>query len=287
MNRIRMIALCAVAVFVFAGIAASSASALPEVGRCVAKAGTGKYKDSNCTIKAGKLTSEKNFEWTKGAGGKVNFAATSGEAVLEGASGTKIVCAVSHATGKYDEDSGVIKGVESVVATFESCNDPGIGKICHSKGQGEGVIVTESLEGELRYLTKTTKPPVVVQELHPALKGGPFAVFECGLPAQGGIKVTVEENHAGLCKPAKEGCPGSKGGGNCILSALSEVNVMSKTVKDIFKGSKGVQEPQKYEGQAGICNLETEFAAEPAPFERSTQTEIAEVFSEETVEVKA
>jgi hypothetical protein len=265
------------AAFVLAALAASSASALPEIGRCVAKAG-GKYKDSNCNQK---VTSGGTFEFVKGANKKPGFKASSGEAVLEGASGTKIVCKLSTAVGKYDEDGSTfaIKGVESVVATFTQCEDPGIGKICHSKGQAEGTIVTEVLEGELRYLTKTTKPPVVVQELHPVPSTAPFAIFECGLPAQGGIKVTVQEN--------KSGAPGSKEGGNCILSTLSEVNVMATTVKDIFKGKSGVQEPQKYEAQTKICNLETEFGAFPAPYERSTQTETAEVVSEETVEVKA
>jgi hypothetical protein len=270
-----------VAACALAALGASSASALPEIGRCVAKAG-GKYSDSACLKK---VTSGGSFEFVKGANKKPNFTATSGAAVLEGASGTKIVCKSSTAVGKYDEDGTtfVTKGVETVVATFHECEDPGIGKICHSSGQAEGTIVTEKLEGELRYLKKGTTgvPPVVVQELHPALKGGPFAVFECGLPAQGGIKVTVKEN-------TKEGL-GSKGGGNCILSTLSEVNVMATTVKDIFKGKSGVQEPNKYLSQTKPpeCNLESEFGSEPAPFERSTQTETAEVVSEELVEVKA
>jgi hypothetical protein len=286
MRSIKAVGLGLTCVFMLGLLAASSASALPEIGRCVAKTG-GKYSDSNCTkaVKTGGT-----FEFVKGANKKPGFTATSGPAVLEGASGTKIVCKSSTATGKYDEDGTTfaIKGVESVVATFVECEDPGIGKICHSKGQGEGVIVTESLEGELRYFAKSTKttPAIVGQELHPALKGGPFAIFECGLPTSGGIKVTVEENHAGLCK-SSTGCPGSKGGGNCILSTLSEVNVMATKVKDIYKGKTGVQEPQKYLGQTTICNLETEFAGEPAPFERSTQTETAEVLSEEVVEVKA
>jgi hypothetical protein len=265
------------AAFVLAALGASSASALPEIGRCVAKTG-GKYKNSNCTEK---VTSGGTFEFVKGANKKPGFIATSGVAFLEGASGTKIVCKKSTATGKYDEDGTTfaIKGVESVVALFTECEDPGIGKICHSSGQAEGAIKTEVLEGELRYLTKTTKPPVVGQELHPVPSTGPFAIFECGAPTAGGIKVTVQEN--------RSGAPGSKEGGNCILSTLSEVNVMAKTVKSIYKGKGGVQEPQKYEGQAKICNLETEFAAFPAPYERSTQTETAEVVSEETVEVKA
>jgi hypothetical protein len=277
MRQMRLVGLCLTTALVLAAIGASSASALPEVGRCVAKAG-GKYTNNNCTKK---VTSGGSFEWLKGTGGGNKFTATSGEAVLEGESGTKIVCKNSTAVGKYDEDgtAHAIKGVESVVATFHECEDPGIGKICHSAGQLEGVIVTETLEGNLGYIVK--KPAKVGQELHPAKKGGPFAVFECGLPSSGGIKVTVKENTSGA--------PGSKGGGNCIISTLTEVNVMATSVGDVFKASGiGKQDPQSFENKKPpICNLESEFAAFPAPFERSTQTEIAEVFSEEPLEIKA
>jgi len=282
MRRTRVMGVFLVAAFVLSAFAASSASALPEIGRCVAKA-SGFYGTAKCEKKLKEATG--SFEWLKGTSGKNKFTSTSGEAVLEGESGTKIVCKLSTAVGKYDEDGTlkVIKGVESVVATFKECEAPGVGKLCHSGGQAEGVIVTNVLEGELRYLKKgtSTVKPVVLQELHPAPKTNPFAVFECGLPAQGGIKVTVKENTS---------APGSKGGGNCILSTLSENNVMATSVKDIFKASgPGKQDPQKWLNQTTppLCNLETEFAAEPAPFERSTQTEIATVVSEEPLEVKA
>jgi hypothetical protein len=295
MRSIRAIGLCLTCAFVLAGLAASSALALPEIGRCL-PAASGFYTTSVC----GKKLPEKTgtFEWHKGANLKPKFTATSGVATLEGESGTKIVCKKSTATGKYDEDgtTHLTKGSESVVAIFTECEDPGIGKICHSAGQGEGVIKTEILEGELRYLKKatTTTKAVVVQELHPVAVEGkfqnkPFAIFECGLPTAGGVKVTVENNHAGSCGAVE--CGGTKGGGNCILSTLSEVNVMSTVVKDIYKGKSAKQEPQQFLGQSSkvpaICNLETEFAGPPAPYERSTQTETAEVLSEETVEVKA
>jgi hypothetical protein len=278
MRGIRVMGLFLAAALV-AAFGASSASALPEIGRCVAKEG-GKYSDSACLKK---VTSGGKFEFLKGTSGKKNkFTANSGEAVLEGESGTKIVCKSSTAVGKQDEDgtTNTIKGVESVISTFHECEDPGIGKICHSAGQAEGVIITNELEGELGYITK--KPISVGQELHPSKKGGPFAIFECGLPASGGIKVTVQENTSGA--------PGSKGGGNCIISKLGEFDVMATSVKDIFKASGvGKQEPQHFENlkPKPLCNLESEFASFPAPYERSTQTELAEVVSEEPLEIKA
>ena len=54
MKRMRIMGLCLVAVFALGAFAASSAFALPEFGRCVPKAGTGKYSDANCTVKAAK-----------------------------------------------------------------------------------------------------------------------------------------------------------------------------------------------------------------------------------------
>ncbi len=46
-----MLGLCLVAVLAVGAYAVSSASALPEWGKCEAKVG-GNYKDSNCTEKA-------------------------------------------------------------------------------------------------------------------------------------------------------------------------------------------------------------------------------------------
>jgi hypothetical protein len=58
-----MVGLCLVAVFAMAAVVATSASALPEWGKCVAKAG-GKFTDSNCTKKA-TLKEPGRFEWLK------------------------------------------------------------------------------------------------------------------------------------------------------------------------------------------------------------------------------
>src|SRR4030081_3248272 len=99
MRRTRAMGLFLAAALLATAFAASSASALPEVGRCVAQAG-GKYSNSVCTKK---VTSGGTFEFIKGANKKPGLTATSGAAVLEGASGTKIVCKSSTATGKYDE----------------------------------------------------------------------------------------------------------------------------------------------------------------------------------------
>ena len=64
MRHVRMLGLCLVAVLALGAYAVSSASALPEWGKCEAKAG-GKFSDANCTAKAKKGAG--SFEWKKGA----------------------------------------------------------------------------------------------------------------------------------------------------------------------------------------------------------------------------
>lgn len=59
-----MVGLCLVAVLAVCAYAVSSASALPEFGKCEAKAG-GKYSDANCTVKAKKGAGA--YEWKKGS----------------------------------------------------------------------------------------------------------------------------------------------------------------------------------------------------------------------------
>ena len=63
MRHVRMLGLCLIAVFVVAAVAASSALAGPEWGKCEAKAG-GNYKNSNCTEKA-KPKGSGSYEWRK------------------------------------------------------------------------------------------------------------------------------------------------------------------------------------------------------------------------------
>ena len=60
MRHVRMLGLSLVAVFAICAYAVASASALPEFGKCEAKAG-GKYSNSNCTVKAKKGTG--SYEW--------------------------------------------------------------------------------------------------------------------------------------------------------------------------------------------------------------------------------
>src|ERR1700722_14737379 len=221
MRRTRIVGLCLVAVFALGAFVASSASALPEFGKCVAAPGTGKYTESNCVKKAKTLTSEKQFEKkTAKEIAKPGISGTSGTSFLAGESGVKIICSAGSNTGKMDKDGTTLaaKAVESIVAKFTGCGIPAFGLQCKSGATAEE-IVTKELEGNLVYKSKAKKE--VLQELHPKTKGGAFASFECG---GGAVTVVVKE------KPVSEG---GKEGHNCIFSTVAPVNVMSNTGKDI------------------------------------------------------
>jgi hypothetical protein len=263
MKRMRIVGLALVVVFALGAFAASSAFALPEVGRCVAKAG-GKYTESNCVTKA--KTGTGTFEFVKGAV-KTGFTSVGGEGVLEGASGTNVVCTSQTATGKYDADgtAGAIKGVEEVVSTFQGCAIPTFGITCNSKGHATGEIVTSSLEGNLGYINKAKKE--VGQELHPKLKGGAFAEFECG---GGAVKIVTKSKTT-----------------NCIIAPVEPVNVSATTIKQKYStDGKAHQVPNHFEKTpTKICQLESSLNG--GETEDSGQLLQTTVTNEEALEVKA
>jgi hypothetical protein len=273
MKRMRIMGLCLVVAVAISAIAAVSASALPEIGRCVAKVEIkSKYTDSNCNVKAVKGNGK--FEFVKGAGA-VNEGFTStgeSEGILETEGGTKVICHVQSATGKYDEDFstttppvGSIKEVEGVVAKFNECELPVIKGACNSTGKASGEIVTNTLQGPLGYINKAKKE--VGQELTPATKKAAFAEFSCG---GGAVKIVVKE--------------GPKLGHNCIIAPVVKVNEMSLTATQTYSGSAGKQNPQNFEGKT-VCNLESN--ASGGPFERATQALITKVTNEQPLEIKA
>jgi hypothetical protein len=278
MKRMRIMGLCLVAAFAFSALAASSSFGAAEIGRCVAKAGTGKFKNANCTEKAGTKVEEKAFEFLKGAKSEtegVHFTSAGGEGVLETVSGTKITCSTQSATGKYDEDSGVIKEVESVVAKFEGCGIPALGTKCNSTGEPEGNIATFLLKGPLGYIAgEKTKTPTVGQLLTPEKAKGFFAEFKC---LSGGITVKVK---------GKEGAVEGKTGGNCVIAPVENANEMSLTAKQVYSGSGGKQSPQHFQlSTSKYCNLESN--TNGGAFEAATQALTTTVTNEEALEIKA
>jgi hypothetical protein len=229
--------------------------------------------------KAGTLTSEKQFEKkTAKEITKVGFTGTSGTSFLEGESGVKIVCSGGTNSGKLDKDGSTLaaKAVESVVAKFTGCGIPAFGLQCKSGATAEE-IVTNELEGNLVYKSKAKKE--TLQELHPKVKGGAFASFECG---GGTVTVVVKE------KPVAEG---GKEGHNCIFGQIpvSSVNVSSPTGQTKFVGSTekaGTQVPQTDEKlKPAKCNLESEVSGGSPEF--SAQNQEVTTTYEETIELFA
>ena len=276
MKRIKMVGLCLVAAFALGALAVSSASALPEVGRCQAKA-DGKYKDANCSEKPGALESEEAFEFVKGAV-KVGWTSTGGGSVLETEEKDQITCKTQSATGKYDLDSGLIKEVESAVSTFEGCEFPVLKVKCQNNGVGEsGVIKVNPVKGPVGYISgEKTTSPVLGQELTPEI-GKLFAEFECGK----GVFVSKVK--------AAEGTVEGRKGGKCIIASEEPANKMTETFTSHFKGVEGKpgqQEPQHFElATATYCNLESN--ANGGKYEKGTETLTTTLVNEEALEIKA
>jgi len=262
MKRMRIVGLCLVAAFALSAIGAGSASALPEVGRCVSKAG-GKYLTASCTTK-GKGT----FEFVKGAVLK-KFTATAGEGKLYGATKTEIKCATQTTVGEYAEVSGSIKGVKKVEAKFNGCEYALLGVPCQTKGAASGEILTTKLKGALEYVGTGKKAGVA---LTPEVKKKGFTLFEC--PAAG-AEVYVGEG------------PGK--GHETVLAEIGPANVMATTSTESFQmtAKPGEQLPDTKEGSAIIDNLESSLSGPKGTFERSAQIQEVTQVTEEELDLKA
>ncbi len=267
MRHVRMLGLCLVAVLAIAAVVTSSASALPEWGKCEAKPG-GKYKDANCTEKAKKGAG--SFEWIKGknlkpvhftghnvgSGGVLIskfrgcFSNETGE--LEGRV-TRAKCAETGQEENFEEaieieceaenNSGEAVGTNSVAnvdVKFTGCKV--FGSIPCSNGPVEGEINVNPLKGSLGYISKSEHKAGVL--LEPAQKKGEFAKFNCG-----GFLATV----VGVGN-AKEGAyyePESHGGYDGIISPVTPVNQMTNEYTQVYTfNPETVQNiPSKFEGK--------------------------------------
>ncbi len=269
MRHVRILGLCLVAVLAIAAVATSSASALPEWGKCVAQPG-GKYTDSNCTTK-GKGGS---FEWKKGktlapvpftgegvggggvlytafsecAGGTYNSKKVSNKKCIEGggkvnefnetSEAFKVECEKENATG---EASGS-KEVKNVSVTFKGCTLFGAFP-CQNEGAAEGEVKTNALKGSLGYINKAAKEVGVL--LEPVKKHGTFAEFECAVGV--GIVTTVG---VGNTKQGAAYSPESHGGYDGIISPVTPVNEMTNEYTQVYTVNGKTQNiPQNFEGK--------------------------------------
>jgi hypothetical protein len=263
-----MVGLCLVAVLAMAAVAATSASALPEWGKCESKAG-GKYSDLNCTKKAalGKGT----FEWKKGkelkpvhfegenlgSGGvlitQLRGCATGEPEILAG----RVTRAKCKEIGKeieftefhpkieceHEVDSGEIAGtntVKNVNVKFTGCKL--FGSAPCSNGPVEGEIDVNPLKGLLGYISKPEHKVGLL--LEPAIKHGEFAKFSCA-----GVITTV----VGVGNKT-EGAyyePETTGGYDGLISSIAPVNTMTSAYTQVYTASEATwgNVPTKFEGK--------------------------------------
>jgi len=269
-RHVRMLGLCLVAVFAVCAYAVSSASALPEWGKCEAKAG-GNYSDSNCTVKA-KPKGSGSFEWKKGKElPNVKFTGANKEAGHGGVlTGTIRICWVGETDkspttrakcaeegGREVEESlppvecesetntGEQSGtnaVQKVFVTFRGCGVINKALPCKSNGAAAEEIKVNELKGKLGYINKGARAVGVL--LEPAKHHGAFAEFECGgLLA---LKVGVGNSKEGAYYQ-----PEKTGGYDGIISPIGPVNKMTSTFEQVYTVNPTTHEnePSKFEGK--------------------------------------
>ena len=260
MRHIRMLGLCLVAALALGAYAVSSASALPEWGKCEAKA-HGKYSDANCTVKAARGAG--SFEWRKGkAVGPVKF---SGANVGSGGvlSSTLEQCANEKYEYHRIPRSKCVGGIETLKASIECESETNTGETfgasevrnvlvtfrgCKLFGSTpcenqvtEGEVVVDPLKGKLGYINKAEKKVGLL--LEPSKKHGEFANFHC---YHLGVGVGVGSTKEGaFYKPEKTG------GYDGIISPITPVNTMTNSYTQTYTINPETNEniPSKFEGK--------------------------------------
>ncbi len=269
MRHVRMLGLCLVAICALAAYAVSSASALPEWGKCEAKA-KGKYANSNCTTKAKKGSGA--FEWTKGkklpndhftgsnpVGGSggvlysrwVECDEGTNEKRLESRKkceegGGKVVSSIeAYIECESEQNIGETHSTKEVInvrVAFKGCK--ALGTIPCSNTATEGEIAVNPLKGELGYINKAEHKVGVL--LTPQKAKGDFAEFNCeGL----GISLVVGVGNK------KEGAwysPESHGGYDGIISPITPVNQMGTETEQVYTVTSPEDPeniPSKFEGK--------------------------------------
>jgi hypothetical protein len=203
MKRSGIVGLCLLAVCALFALTASSALAtenLPEYGKCEALEG-GKFTNSGCTKEP--KTGAGKYEWHPLAA-VVKFTSkkekSTGNAVLESASGTKISCTEQvEKSGEY----GPGNEVKNVIGEFSGCETSGFK--CESEGMQEGLINTKKLDGEPGIVKKEAKEEKNIDGND--LRGesapngpAPLAEFSCaGAPVKvkGGVVVKAQQDSTG------------------------------------------------------------------------------------------
>lgn len=174
----------------------------PEYGRCVATPkGEGKFKSAECDRPE---VSDGSFEWLPGIE-KAGFTTTGGAGNLTIVEGAKIACKAETSKGEFEGT----KEAKNVVARFTGCTALHTFN-CTTEGAAEGEIVTEPLDGVLRWESISRKK--VVLALAPASgEAGVFVSLACGpvpLTVRGSVLIPVVVDKMDVTSRQKLRAPG-------------------------------------------------------------------------------
>jgi hypothetical protein len=247
------VALLVAALAVGGTLAASASAALPELGRCVpAGPSTAEYTGPHCTKLAapGKGT----YQFIPGPGPQPKFEGTGEEPTLQSA-GLKITCAAATFNGEYT-------GAKTATVTVDliGCLN-GAGQKCQSNPVKEGEIETLPLEGEIGFITLSSKRMVGLD-----LKGSPaFVTFSCGLPPE---VVT----------------PGSVEGS--VISPIRPNNVMTSELRLNYRVKEGKQQIEEFEG-GPKDTLSIKYGLTEPSEAATLRDKLVEILNEEPIEIKS
>ena len=227
--RLKIMGICLVAVFAMAAVVSASASAAaPAFYECAkltknptTKKYEGKYSEKTCAKEASpteQAEGKKNkYELKEGIGAKGKpFKGKGPAATLHTpAVGGEVTC-------KSFKDSGSINTPTTenkVVSEFKTCES--LKKKCASPGQKAGTIKTNSLAGELGYISKS---PLKVGVLLKPESGSVLAEFNCE-----GLEIETT--------------------GSVIGEQKGDINVFNKTSENVFTiNGEGLQSVKNFEG---------------------------------------
>jgi hypothetical protein len=173
MHRLRIMGLCLVAVFALSALVATAASAaLPEFEYYNTKT----KKDEPLYEKSGTKKAQKIAYTDVGLK----------RSKLEG--GVVIEC--EHNTAKGDIEGEPSKKTVKLKVTYSECEAPSISSSCQKAPTKPGIIITQSLKGELLYASESPGGSLkVANKLTPESKPE-FAKFTCGPKKELSVIVT-------------------------------------------------------------------------------------------------
>jgi hypothetical protein len=264
MRHLRMVGLALVAVLAMAAVVATSASALPEFGKCVVQAKhEGKYTNSNCTVKA-KVVNTKptgEFEFIKATAlPNKSFTGAGGAGILnviarfcEGGKGNSSERTAACEAKGWEEAAIAVectsetahgevlgtKEVTNIAVKFTGCKL--FGSIPCSNARVEE-INTHVLKGKLGYINKA-KHEVGI-DLNPKVAKGEFARFDCS--GDVAVVVGVDPKLTGESAPVYP----PNGGGDGIISPIEPVNTMTTKYTQTYTTTALDENiPNKFEGK--------------------------------------